>query len=95
MVRISKAEIIKLAHISQVNIYEDEIAPLIKQMNDLLEYAQRVKEVASEIEEEASNKNSNVFREDIIVSVDPEPIRAQAPQREADYFVVPAILEHK
>jgi Asp-tRNA(Asn)/Glu-tRNA(Gln) amidotransferase C subunit len=38
-------------------------------------------------------KNVNVFREDVIVQTDPEPILAQAPEREGNYFVVPRILE--
>ena len=38
-------------------------------------------------------KNSNVEREDVMVQPNPEPIRAQAPEREGDFFVVPVIIE--
>ncbi len=92
MTKISKEEILKLARISKVDIHEDEIVPLLKQLQDVLSYAERVKEVALEVEE-PSIKNVNVFREDVVVKSDPEPILSCSPQREEDYFVVPAILE--
>lgn len=92
MTKISKEEILKLARISKVDIHEDEIVPLLKQLQDVLSYAERVKEVALEVEE-PSIKNVNVFREDVVVKSDPEPILSRSPQREEDYFVVPAILE--
>jgi len=92
MTKITREEVLKIARISHLDIHEDEIAPLIKQIDDVLSYAARVKEIASDIEEPPT-KNANVFREDVVVKTDPELILSCAPEREENFFVVPAILE--
>jgi len=92
MTKISKDEVLKIAKISRISLREDEIEPMIKHLQDVLSYAARVQEIAADIEEPAI-KNVNVFREDVVVSTDPETILCQAPEREENYFVVPAIIE--
>ena len=92
MEKITKDEALRIARLSHLTIHEHEIEPLIKQLEEVLSYVERVKEVACDFEE-PSTKNVNVFREDIVIKTDPEPILAQAPEREGDYFVVPMILE--
>ena len=94
MTKISKEEVLKIAEISRIRLSEDEIEPMIKHLEGVLSYAERVQEIAADIEE-PSNKNVNVFREDVVVKTDPETILCQAPEREEDYFVVPAIIESK
>lgn len=92
MTKISKQEVLKIAQISSLDVHEDEIPALTKQLQDVLSYAERVTEVAADAEE-PSTKKVNVFREDVVVKSDPEEILACAPEREQDYFVVPAVLE--
>ena len=92
MTKISKEEILRIARLSRLDIHEDEINPLMKRLDEVLTYAERVREVAADVDE-PSSKNMNVFREDIVVKTDPKPILSQAPAQEEDYFVVPAILE--
>ena len=92
MTKVTREEILKIARMSQLNVHKDEIEPLILQTEQVLSYAERVKEVAADVQE-PSTKNVNVFREDVIVRTDNEPILAQAPEREGNYFVVPMILE--
>lgn len=92
MAKISREEVLKIAKMSQVGIHEDEIEAYMHQLEQVLSYAERVKEIASEVEE-PSNRLVNVFRDDVIDKTDPEPILDQAPVREGDYFVVPVILE--
>lgn len=93
MARITKEEILNLARISNVEVHESEIEGLIKQIESVLTYAARVQEVGDVTF--PSTKNVNVFREDVAIPSDNQAILAQAPAREANYFVVPAILEHK
>ena len=93
MAKITKEELLKIAQISHVQLHEDEIAPMLKQLEDVLSYAERVKEVAAEVEE-PSMRAVNVFREDVTVRTDPEPILCPAPDREEDFFVVPKILDN-
>lgn len=93
MTKISKDEVLKIAQISNLELHEDEIAGLLTQLENVLSYAERVKEITADVEE-PSTRNVNVFREDVIAPSDPEALLAQAPEREGTYFVVPAILEH-
>lgn len=94
MTKISREEVLKIAEISHISLREDEIEPMIKHLEGVLSYAERVEEIAADIEE-PSDKNVNVLREDVVVRVDPETILRQAPEREDNYFVVPAILKTK
>lgn len=92
---ISRDEVLKIAKISRITLFEDEIENLVKQLNDVLSYAARVKEVAEELEDQPSNKNVNFFREDVVSKFDSEEILSRAPEREGNYFVVPKILDTK
>ena len=94
MKKISKEEILRIAEMSSLDIRDDEIQGLMKQLEEVLSYAQRVTEVAADIQE-PSLKNVNFFREDVVIKTDPELILSRAPEREGDYFVVPAILDNK
>lgn len=93
MTKISKEEVLKIAKMSHLELHDDEIPALMKQLEDVLSYAERVKEVTADAQE-ASPKNINVFREDVALPGNPAAILAQAPETEGTYFVVPAILEH-
>ena len=92
MAKVTREELLKIAHMSYLDIHEDEIEQLKNQVGQVISYAERVIEAAADIEEPPI-KNVNVFREDVVVKTNPEPILAQAPEREGDYFVVPRILE--
>lgn len=92
MIKISREEVLHIASLSRIELSEDEIPGLIKNLEEVLTYAARVQEIASGIEE-MSSKNINVFRDDIVKTSDPAPILANAPKREENYFVVPVVLE--
>lgn len=92
MAKISQEEVIKIARISHITVRDEEVESITKHLESVLSYAERVQEIAAQIEEPL-NKNINIFREDLIVRTDPETILCQAPEREEDYFVVPAIIE--
>lgn len=92
MTKISRQEVLNIARMSRIALPEQEIEPMITQLEQVLSYAERVTQVATNIEE-PSTKNVNVVRDDQIVPQHPEPILAQAPEREGNYFVVPMILD--
>jgi len=93
--KISREEVLKIAKISRITLFEDEIEGFVKQLNDVLSYAERVKEVAEELEDQPSNKNVNFFREDVVSKFDSKEILDRAPEGEGNYFVVPKILDSK
>ena len=94
MTKITKEEILKIANMSHLDIKEEEIAPMMKQLEGVLTYAERVSQIAAETEE-AVVKNTNVFREDVALHSDSERILERAPEREESFYVVPAIIEDK
>jgi aspartyl-tRNA(Asn)/glutamyl-tRNA(Gln) amidotransferase subunit C len=93
MAKITKEEVLKIAKMSHLELHDDEIPALLQQLDDVLSYAERVKEVSG-VSQEAPVRNINVMRDDVAVPSDPEKLLAQAPEREGSYFVVPAILDH-
>ena len=93
MTKVSREEVLRVARMSYISLREDEIQPLINDMEQVLTYAHRVVEVATDIEE-PSKKNVNVFREDLVVPQEPAQILVQAPERADDFFVVPMILDN-
>jgi aspartyl-tRNA(Asn)/glutamyl-tRNA(Gln) amidotransferase subunit C len=93
MAKITKEEVLKIAKMSHLELHEDEIPALLKQLEDVLGYAARVKDVSG-VSQEAPVRNINVMRDDVAQPSNPEILLAQAPEREGSYFVVPAILDH-
>ena len=93
--KISREEALKIASISRISLLEEEIEPLLKQLEDVLSYAERVAQVAEELKDQPSNKNVNFLREDVSVRSNGQEILERAPEREEDYFVVPRILDKK
>jgi aspartyl-tRNA(Asn)/glutamyl-tRNA(Gln) amidotransferase subunit C len=91
---ITKEEVLKIAQLSRIKIHDDEIDDLTNQLEAVLAYAARVNEVETG-QQETLPQNVNIFREDVVKPFDAERIKAEAPEIEADYFVVPAILEHE
>jgi len=89
--KITREELLKIATISKLEIKESEFDNLLKQLQSVLTYAERVRQVAEDAQV-ASSKNINVMREDVVSLCDPAPILAQAPERGDDYFIVPKIL---
>ncbi|HSW73742.1 MAG TPA: Asp-tRNA(Asn)/Glu-tRNA(Gln) amidotransferase subunit GatC [Candidatus Limnocylindria bacterium] len=96
MAIISKADVLKIARISNIELHDDEIEGITTHLESVLSYARRVNELkqggfkASNLD----HKNVNVVREDVVRATDPNPILAQAPAQEEAYFVVPRILEN-
>lgn len=75
---------------------EDEIASLAQEMEQVLEYASSLSQVA-----QASDLSmlrvapSNTFRSDIAETWDTDAILDQAPHEEDRYYVVPKVLSQK
>lgn len=91
MDKITKDEALKIASFTKLTINDDEIDAIVKQLQDVLAYAQRVQEIAQDIDI-PSYKNSNRQRQDVVISYDSQKILEQAPQEQDNYFVVPKIL---
>ena len=91
MDKISKEESGKIASFTKLVIDEDEIDGIVKQLQDVLAYAERVQDMAKDIDI-PNKKNINRLRQDVVVPTDAQKILAQAPDEQDNYFVVPKIL---
>ena len=92
---ITREEIIKLAKSANLCISEAEIPVLLKRLEDVLGYASYLKDIAAAHEGELVSGLSNVTREDKVVPAHVESLLALAPDREDNFFVVPAILKQQ
>ena len=92
MTIITRAELLALARVSNIDLTPEELDSMSTQLAEVLHYAARVKEFL-DMPMPGYAKNSNVLRADIPISSDSEIVLAQAPEREANYFIVPLILE--
>ena len=45
MIKISRDEVLKIAEMTRVSLHENEIVPMIKHLEDVLSYAERVQEI--------------------------------------------------
>lgn len=93
MAKITKEEVLKIARMSKMTLHESEIEKIITELDAVLSYAERVSEIASDVEINVE-KNINKFRDDQVVPTDYQPIMSQAPSSEDNYFIVPKILDN-
>ena len=91
MDRITKDEALKIASYTKLTIDDHEIDSIVKQLQDVLAYAERVQDIAKDLDI-PTNKNINRQREDIVISFDSQKILDQSPDAQDNYFVVPKIL---
>jgi len=92
MINFTKEELLRLAEISALKLYPDEIEKLAGQLKKTLDYTEQLSQVEIETEQEAFH-NINVFRDDKAIPTDSALLLAQAPAVEENYFVVPKILD--
>lgn len=94
MTKITREEVLKLAALSKIEILDSEIDAITQQLQSVLSYAESVQDIAGDADIE-SDKNVNVFAQDIVSKTDCGPILKQAPECEDNFFVVPKVLEDK
>jgi aspartyl/glutamyl-tRNA(Asn/Gln) amidotransferase C subunit len=91
MTKVSREEVISIARSSAIDLPSNEVDSIAVQLDEVLTYAARVNEVIGDAA--AIPKNVNIYRGDEVKPSHCEVLRALAPEREGDYFVVPIILE--
>lgn len=91
---ITREELIKLAHISNIALPEEEIAETLEKITAVLQYAERINQLAQEGGQQLESlKKVNVLRKDEGLVCQPKEILDRAPEEQEDYFVVPKIIK--
>ena len=95
MATLSRSEVEHVAHLARLGLTDAELTRLEAELNHILDQYAILAELATDdIPPTAQTiELENILREDVArPSMAPEDVLANAPQRDGDFFVVPAIL---
>jgi len=98
MVTLSRSEVEHVAHLARLGLTEDELTRLEGQLNHILDqYAILADVPTDDIAPTAQTiELENILRDDIVrPSLPVAAVLANAPVREGDFIVVPAILDER
>lgn len=96
--QISRQDVEKVAQLARLAVTSAEKDMFAEQLSQILRHVDKLNQYdTTGVEPTATVMGYvNVFREDVIrPSLSPEKALANAPEREADGFVVPKILEER
>jgi len=95
MPALSRADVEHVAYLARLGLSDDELTRLEGQLNHILEQYAKLAEIDTEhIPPTAQTiELENILRDDVARdSLDPEDVLRNAPDRDGEFFVVPAIL---
>ena len=98
MSEISAEQVAHLASLARIDLSPEEITSLTRELGQIVDAVAKVTEVAGPDVPATSHPVplTNVFREDVIVpGLTVEQALSGAPDREGDFFRVPAILDEE
>jgi len=93
--KITKEQVEYVANLARLNLTEEEKETLTKEMEDIIGFADKLKELDTTGVEPTAHALPiyNVFREDVVgASYDREDILKNAPSKEQGCFKVPSIV---
>ncbi len=93
--KLSKKEVLNLAHLAKLKLKKEEITLYQKQLRNVLNYIHKINELdLEEIKESVSGAENIVaqLREDLVHASQPA-LREQAQQNKNNYIVVPKVLD--
>jgi len=95
MPALSRADVEHVAYLARLGLSDEELTRLEGQLNHILEQYAKLAELDTEhIPPTAQTiELENILRDDVARdSLDPEDVLRNAPDRDGEFFVVPAIL---
>lgn len=92
---ISIEEVNRIAKLTRLEFEESEKPKLQKELSDILNYVDQLKEIENKIADAAPDPEAlNLMREDeAITPINQEEFLSQAPAREGKYLKVKSVLE--
>jgi aspartyl-tRNA(Asn)/glutamyl-tRNA(Gln) amidotransferase subunit C len=93
--KITRADVTYVAQLARIDLSDEAIEMFAGQIGDILDYVDLLKQVPTEGVAPTSHAISltNAFREDVVSGPsDPDTSLANAPEREAGYFIVPKVI---
>ena len=95
MASLTRADVEHVAYLARLGLTGDELTRLEGQLNHILDQYEKLAELdTDDIPPTAQTiELANILRDDVAMpSLPPEAVLANAPERQGDFFVVPAIL---
>ena len=95
MATLTRADVEHVAHLARLGLTADELARLEGELNHILDQYAQLAELDTEAIPPTAQviELENILRDDVArPSMDPELVLVNAPARDGDAFVVPAIL---
>ena len=91
---ISTDEVDKIAKLARLKFSDDEKQTLQKELSDILNYVDQLKELEDKSIESTPDFDSiNMLRDDVVVANNPEEFLLQAPDRDGNFFKVKSVLD--
>jgi aspartyl-tRNA(Asn)/glutamyl-tRNA(Gln) amidotransferase subunit C len=94
--KLSREEVLHVAALARLELTDHEAESLRDDLSAILTYVDKLSELDTANVAPTSHVAAvtAAFREDVVTSIpDPDKALANAPRREGDFFVVPAIIE--
>ena len=94
--KVSKEELLHIAELSNLKIDESEVDSYLKNLQDILDFAETIdKANVDGVETSANvNKNGNVFRKDEVVQFDNvEGLLDGAPEKANNMYKIPQVIQ--
>jgi len=95
MAQLTRADVERVAHLARLGLTPDELERLPAELNHILDQYAKLAELDTDAIPPTAQviELENILREDVATpSMPPEVVLANAPVRDGDCFVVPAIL---
>jgi len=95
-VKKQKLDVVYIANLARLALTDEEIKRLGKQLNDILDYINKLNEVNTKDVESTSHvlPLQNVDRDDSVkASLPIQEVLKNAPSKEGDFFKVPKVIE--
>lgn len=94
--KISKEEILNIAHLARLEIADDQTDAMADQLSGILDYIDKLKDVDVEgvrLSADATFMNNVLREDDVEPSPGPDVTLANAPQRDDDFYTVPRVVK--
>ncbi len=94
--KIDRKDVEKLAHLSRLELTEEELASMESDMNKMLQFVEKINEMDLEGVEPLAYMSDevNILREDEVKQdITHEEALKNAPDKDTDYFRVPKVIK--
>ncbi len=94
--KITREQVQHVATLARLSLSDDEVATFTGQMGDILAYVEKLNELNTDgiVPTSHAVPMENAFRDDVVrPSIGVEKALANAPDRIADFFRVPKVIE--